>query len=107
MQKIAHNTRGVEVTRLILLNIGACLRSRLCSYRIGLTVHQASMSDPQFRLCVVHGVFPMLEILNSITYLVSIFSVLHADSEKGTQHIPWPLTFFRKIRKTGKFVKKI
>ena len=62
----------------------------------GLTVHQASMSDAKFRLCVVQGIFLRLKILNSIAYLVSLFSVLHADSENGTQHTPWPLTFFAK-----------
>ena len=67
---------------------------RLCL--CGLTVHHASMSDAKFRLCVVQGVFLRLKILNSIAYLVSLFSVLHADSENGTQHRPWPLTFFAK-----------
>ena len=61
-------------------------RSSSSAHTYGLTVHQASMSDPKFRLCVVHGVFPGLKILNSIAYLVSLFSVLHADSENGTQH---------------------
>ena len=40
---------------------------------LGLTVHQASMSDAKFRLCVVQGVFLRLKILNSIAYLVSLF----------------------------------
>ena len=54
----------------------------------GLTVHQASMSDAKFRLCVVQGVFLRLKILNSIAYLASLFPMLHADSENGTQHRP-------------------
>ena len=52
----------------------------------GLTVHQASMSDSKFRLCIVLCVLMVLKSLNSISYVVPLFSVLQADSKIGTQH---------------------
>ena len=65
----------------------------------GLTAHQASRSYAKFRLCIVHCIVLVLKILNSISCLVSLFSVLHADSKNGTQHVSWPLTVFTKLEK--------
>ena len=67
----------------------------------GITVHQASTSDAKCRLCVVQGIFLMLKILNSI-YMLSLFSVLHADSENGTHNVSWPLTFFSQSKENWK-----
>ena len=65
----------------------------------GLTANQASTADAKFRLCIVHCIVLVLKILNSISCLVPLFSVLHADSKNGTQHISWPLTFLTKLEK--------
>ena len=59
-----------------------CRVSGLLLY--GLTVHQAVVSEARFRLCTVQNMLLLLKILNSISHLVSFFSVLRADSKNST-----------------------